>query len=151
MTPSCALTRGVSSDNSNRPTVARSRCPCSMLVNLARLVGLEPILLGIAVGREPEIVDHRIDIVFELGHLAARLAREMGGPQVQGFKVVLLGERALRRALGEYVEHYHVERNHRGKGNVLLFPRSTNTRRDGHVQCRERLGGLLRYYHQEAA
>jgi putative transposase len=66
-------------------------------------------------------------------------------------KVVLFGERSLRRALGEYVEHYHAERNHQGKGNVLLFPRSANTRRDGHVQCRERLGGLLRYYHQEAA
>jgi putative transposase len=66
-------------------------------------------------------------------------------------KVVLFGERSLRRALSEYVEHFHAERNHQGKGNVLLFPRSANTRRDGHVQCRERLGGLLRYYHQEAA
>jgi putative transposase len=66
-------------------------------------------------------------------------------------KVVLFGERSLRRALNEYVEHYHAERNHQGKGNVLLFPRSTSIRRDGSVQCRERLGGLLRYYHQEAA
>jgi hypothetical protein len=66
-------------------------------------------------------------------------------------KVILFGEHSLRRALGEYVEHYHAERNHQGKGNVLLFPRSANTRHDGHVQCRERLGGLLRYYHQEAA
>ena len=40
----------------------------------------------------------------------------------------------------------------RGKGNVLLFPRDTDTRREQQpVQCRERLGGLLRYYHQEAA
>ena len=31
------------------------------------------------------------------------------------------------------------------------LPRSANNRGDGHVQCRERLGGLLRYYHQEAA
>ncbi len=61
------------------------------------------------------------------------------------------GERSLRRALSEYVEHFHAERNHQGKGNVLLFPRSADTRRDGPVQCRERLGGLLRYYHQEAA
>jgi hypothetical protein len=53
-------------------------------------------------------------------------------------------------ALNEYVEHFHAERNHQGKGNVLLFPRRINIRR-GHVQCRERLGGLLRYYHQEAA
>jgi putative transposase len=34
---------------------------------------------------------------------------------------------------------------------VLLFPRGTNIRRDGPVRCRERLAGLLRYYHQEAA
>src|ERR1700681_4323489 len=66
-------------------------------------------------------------------------------------KVILFGERSLRRALSEYVEHFHAERNHQGKGNVLLFPRGTNIRRDGTVQCRERLGGLLRYYHQEAA
>ncbi len=66
-------------------------------------------------------------------------------------KVVLFGERSLRRALDEYVEHYHAERNHQGKGNVLLFPRGTNIRREGPVQCRERMGGLLRYYHHEAA
>ena len=66
-------------------------------------------------------------------------------------KVILFGERSLRRALSEYVEHYHAERNHQGKGNVLLFPRDTNIHRAGPVQCRERLGGLLRYYHQEAA
>jgi hypothetical protein len=37
-------------------------------------------------------------------------------------KIILFGERSLRRALSEYVEHYHAERNHQGKGNVLLFP-----------------------------
>ena len=31
-------------------------------------------------------------------------------------KVVLFGERSLRRALSEYVEHFHAERNHQGKG-----------------------------------
>ena len=66
-------------------------------------------------------------------------------------KVILFGERSLRRALSEYVEHFHAERNHQGKGNVLLFPRGAKICRDGPVQCRERLGGLLRYYHQEAA
>jgi putative transposase len=65
-------------------------------------------------------------------------------------KVILFGERSLRRVLSEYIEHFHAERSHQGKGNVLLFPRS-NIRRDGSVQCRERLGGLLRYYHQEVA
>ena len=66
-------------------------------------------------------------------------------------KLVLFGEGSPRRALSEYVEHFHGERNHQGKGNVLLFPRSATTRRDGRVHCRERLGGLLRYYHREAA
>ena len=66
-------------------------------------------------------------------------------------KVILFGERSLRRALSEYVEHYHAERSHQGRDKVLLFPRNTSVRRTGPVQCRERLGGLLRYYHQEAA
>jgi putative transposase len=65
-------------------------------------------------------------------------------------KVLLIGERSLRLALSEYVVHYHAERNHQGKDNVLLFPRDTQTR-GGPVQCRERLGGLLHYCHQEAA
>jgi putative transposase len=66
-------------------------------------------------------------------------------------KVILFGERSLRRALSEYVDHFHTERNHQGKGNVLLFPLVTDRQREGPVQCRERLGGLLRYYHRDAA
>src|SRR5471032_3319445 len=66
-------------------------------------------------------------------------------------KIILFGERSLRRALSEYVEHYHAERNHQGKSNVLLFSRDATVRRTGPAQCRERLGGFLRYYHQEAA
>jgi putative transposase len=66
-------------------------------------------------------------------------------------KVVLFGERSLRRALSDYVDHFHGERNHQGKGNILLFPRDTDRRREGPVRCRERLGGLLRFYYQEAA
>jgi putative transposase len=66
-------------------------------------------------------------------------------------KVILFGERSLRRAMDEYVDHYHVERNHQGKGNLLLFPRERRADRKQPVQCWERLGGLLRYYHQEAA
>jgi hypothetical protein len=66
-------------------------------------------------------------------------------------KVILFGERSLRRALSDYVKHFHAERNHQGKGNVLLFPRDRHRHREEPVRCRERLGGLLRYYHQEAA
>jgi putative transposase len=66
-------------------------------------------------------------------------------------KLILFGERSLRRALSEYVSHFHSERNHQGKGNVLLFPQDFAKRGTGSVQCRERLGGLLRYYDREAA
>jgi hypothetical protein len=65
-------------------------------------------------------------------------------------KVILFGKRSLRRALSEYVEHFHTERNHQGKGNVLLFPRGANIGRDRSVQCRERLSGLLRYVPKHA-
>ena len=66
-------------------------------------------------------------------------------------KLILFGEASLRRALQNYLAHYHQERNHQGKGNVLLFPQVTKRSGRGSVQCRERLGGLLRYYHCEAA
>jgi hypothetical protein len=65
--------------------------------------------------------------------------------------VILFGEQSLRRALSNYVDHFHTERTHQGKDNVLLFRRETDRQREGPVRCRERLGGLLRYYHQEAA
>lgn len=66
-------------------------------------------------------------------------------------KLILFGEGSLRRALKAYLTHYHTERNHQGKGNVLLFTEATETFRTNPIQCRERLGGLLRYYHCEAA
>jgi putative transposase len=66
-------------------------------------------------------------------------------------KVILFGENSLRRTMREYVAHYHAERNHQGKSNILLFPRATEMRRDRPLECRDRLGGLLRYYHRDAA
>jgi hypothetical protein len=68
-------------------------------------------------------------------------------------KLILFGETSLRRALREYLVHYHAERNHQGKDNVLLFPTATKAlnRVDGPVGCKERLGGLLKYYHREVA
>jgi len=67
-------------------------------------------------------------------------------------RIILCGEASLRHALTQYVAHFHHERNHQGKGNVLLFPTvSQDSERTGPVQCRERLGGLLKYYAREAA
>jgi putative transposase len=68
-------------------------------------------------------------------------------------KLILFGEASLRRALTQFQEHYHSERNHQGKGNVLLFPHGEKPpkRRGPSIECSERLGGLLKYYHQRAA
>ena len=68
-------------------------------------------------------------------------------------KLILFGEASLRRTLSEYLVHFHTERNHQGKGNVLLFPldRQLAPGMDRSVRCRERLGGLLKYYHRKAA
>jgi transposase InsO family protein len=66
-------------------------------------------------------------------------------------KLILFGEGSVRRALQNYLAHYHAERNHQGKGTVLLFPQMTQSTREEPVQGRERLGGLLRYYHRQAA
>jgi hypothetical protein len=37
-------------------------------------------------------------------------------------KLILSGAGSLRKAPTEFQEHFHHERNHRGKGNVVLFP-----------------------------
>ena len=68
-------------------------------------------------------------------------------------QLILFGEGSLLRALDEFCEHYHGERNHQGKENVLLFPRHSVTEGAAGevVQSRERLGGLLRYYHRDGA
>ena len=67
--------------------------------------------------------------------------------------LVLFGEASLRKALTQFQEHYHSERNRQGKGNVLLFPRAEEIPRGRRspIECRERLGGLLKYYHRRAA
>ena len=68
-------------------------------------------------------------------------------------KMILFGEASLRHVLSEYVEHYHRERNHQGTGNVILFPNSADRigESSGEILKRERLGGLLKFYHRKAA
>jgi putative transposase len=48
------------------------------------------------------------------------------------------------------MDHYHEERPHQGLGNELIASRSTLLG-PGPVRCRERLGGVLRFYYREAA
>ncbi len=67
--------------------------------------------------------------------------------------MVFFGEASLRHAVVKYTEHYHLERAHQGRENRLLFPKHADKDcpRDGPVQCRERLGGLLKFYYKEVA
>jgi putative transposase len=67
-------------------------------------------------------------------------------------RLILFGEASLRHALTHCGAHVHHEQNHQGKGNVLLFSTvNQDAKRAGPLQCRERLGGLLKYYTCEAA
>jgi len=68
-------------------------------------------------------------------------------------KLMLVGEGSLRRAVEEFLKHYHEERNHQGKANALLQPKAEDQvgAREGRVCRRERLGGLLKFYHRAAA
>ncbi len=63
-------------------------------------------------------------------------------------RMIFFGEASLRRAISEYVEHYHVERAHQGIGNERLDQRDTV--RGGRVVCDQRLGGLLKCYRRAA-
>jgi hypothetical protein len=65
-------------------------------------------------------------------------------------KLVPLGEGHLRTAVQEYIAHYHTERNHQGLDGRLIEP-PANHSGAGPIDCRERLGGLLRFYHRQAA
>ena len=66
-------------------------------------------------------------------------------------RMILFGEASLRRALREYVSHYHTERNHQGVGNRLLEPHAMSHSTNDPIKCRERLGGMLNFYYREAA
>jgi len=66
-------------------------------------------------------------------------------------RMIFFGKRSLERAVHEYLKHYHVERNHQGRGNNLIEPGDEVGSMAGKIGCRERIGSLLKYYHRRAA
>jgi hypothetical protein len=101
-------------------------------------VRLQPVLLRILIGGQPEVADHRVDVVLELGHLAARidldrarqvtlghrgrdfrdganLRGEVRGQEVHVVREVLPGARRARhvRLTAEPAFHAHLARNRR--------------------------------------
>ena len=67
-------------------------------------------------------------------------------------RMILFGEKSLRHVLKEYAAHYHFERNHQGVGNTFLFSQRVSERtNEQSIESRERLGGLLKFYHRKSA
>jgi hypothetical protein len=65
--------------------------------------------------------------------------------------ITLPGKCALAYAIHQYLTHSHTERNHQGLANQLITRAGDVGCPTGHVVRQKRLGGLLSYYHREAA
>jgi len=59
--------------------------------------------------------------------------------------------RHLQKAVKEYAEQYHLERNHQGLDNELIEKLMDVPYIRTVVGCREGLGGILKYYKWRAA
>ena len=66
-------------------------------------------------------------------------------------KMIYFGERSLRNACTEFLAHNHQERNHQGLDNKIIEPGDDVGAIAGKIECCERLGGNLKYYHCVAA
>ena len=66
-------------------------------------------------------------------------------------QMIFFGEDSLRQAIHEFVIHYHRERNHQGLENRLITPMEKIVDPAATIERRQRLGGLLNYYHRTAA
>ena len=64
-------------------------------------------------------------------------------------KHILLGESHLRAAVHEYLAYCDQERDHLGLGGQIILPPAHHNQ-PGPIVCRERLGGLLRFYYHKA-
>jgi len=66
---------------------------------------------------------------------------------------IIFGEKHFDYLVREYVEHYHTERPHQGLANQTPAgtPRPAPQDSNGGIQCRTRLGGMLKHYDRMAA
>ena len=110
---------------------------CAAFDGALRSVGIEPILLP---PRSPNLNAH-----------CERWIRSVKTEVLS--KMILFGEGSLRHCLEDYLSHYHAERNHQGKENLILFPVAGDRIAEpiGEIHTRERLGGLLKFYYRQAA
>ena len=89
--------------------------------------------------------------VHSLRHLNAYVERFMRSIKEESLgRMIFFGDRSLRNAVRDYLEHYHTERNHQGL-NKRLIEEPEEQPPDGVIPCRERPGGMLKHYHRTAA
>ena len=84
-------------------------------------------------------------------NLNAHLERFFGSLKTECLhKLILFGQSATRKAVNQYLEHYHAERCHQGLGNDLIVPMAHSPDVNAELKTTERLGGLLRSYRRAA-
>ena len=108
---------------------------CPAFREILKQAGAEPLLLP---PRSPNLNSH-----------IERFMRSIKSECLE--RMIFFGENSLRRAITAYLEHYHLERNHQGLDNQIIEPDDEVESVAGQIECRERLGGMLRYYYRKAA
>jgi len=84
-----------------------------------------------------------------LNAYAERFVRSMKSECLD--RMIFIGQASLHRAVGEYMGHYHGERNHQGLDNKLIDCNAPIAAHDAPIHRSRRLGGMLNFYYREAA
>ena len=108
---------------------------CEAFRNLLLTSGIEPIRLP---PRSPNLNAHMERFVKSIKYECTD-------------RIILIGERSLRRTLDQYLDFYNGERFHQGMNNRLLTQSKPVIDEDTPIECRQRLGGMLKYYSRRAA
>ena len=103
---------------------------------------------------------HRIEFFYTTGGGVKTLRLPRRSPDLNAYaerwvrtikencldQMIMIGERSLRRVVGEYVEHYNTERAHQSLENKIIEPKFDQIPIEGEMKCDSRLGGMLNYY-----
>src|ERR1700680_1822506 len=84
-----------------------------------------------------------------LNAYAERLVRSIKGECLN--RMIFVGQASLCRAVAEYMDHYHRERNHQGLENQLIHAPAAVAANDGAIYRNTRLDGTLNFYYRDAA
>jgi putative transposase len=70
---------------------------------------------------------------------------------MRNWRMIFFGPASLQHAVRQVMARYHTERNHQSLENQVPQPASVTALPNHPVQRRQRLGGILSYYHRAAA